>query len=344
MKLIIAEKPSLAKEIVKSIVGGEVEFSEYYEGNGYIVTSVFGHLLKLKELEEYLNKDTKKWELSDLNFFPKELEHRLENDEGKIKRYNLIKNLVRREDVTEVINSGDADREGEILVNLVIYQIFKELNMQKKITRIWLEDQTEKTIKKELDNPREISSTKNLHNEGLARAFIDWYFGIYLTRYISLLTNNTYNTGRVIIPTVKFIYDRDMAIKNFEKEKFFEITNKMTKEGKEIVISFKEYKFSNADKTMAEEKLEELKSKKILVKEIIKKDITKKPKKLFSLATLQNHMNKTEKFSLDKTLELVQGLYEKKYLTYPRTNTEYLSEEEIPKYESIIEKLNEARI
>ena len=339
--LIIAEKPSLAQKIV-SAIGSMKKEKDYYENDTYVVTSVFGHLLTLYDLDDYLNKDedNKYWQLEDLNFFPKEFKFKIKNDKGVKDRYKLIKELIKRKDIDTIINSGDADREGEVLINIVVYKIFDELKLTKPIKRIWLEDQTENTIKKELKYAADITNTYNLYQEGLARTYVDWLYGIYLTRYMSILTHTTYNTGRVIIPTVKYVYDRDMEIKNFKPEKYFEISNKITKDGKDVNISFKGMKFTSEEKEKAENVLNEIKNQKIVVKDIEKKDVKKKPKKLFSLATLQNYMNKTQKFPLDKTLDLVQSLYEKRLLTYPRTNTEYLSEEEIPKFKSLVEKLN----
>ena len=337
--LIIAEKPSLAKKII-SAIGSMENKKDYNENSKFIVTSVFGHLLTLYDLDDYHKKDNKYWELEDLNYFPDTFKFKIKQDKGVKERYNLIKTLIKRQDVDCIINAGDADREGEVLINIVVEKIFDELKIKKEIKRIWLEDQTENTRKKELNNPRPIKNTYNLYQEGLARTYVDWLYGIYLTRYLSILTHTTYNTGRVIIPTVKYVYDRDMEIKNFVPEKYFQIVTKINKDGKEITLNFKDFKFGKDEKSFGEATIETLKNKKVIVKNIDKKDVKKKPKKLFSLATLQNYMNKNQKFSLDKTLSLVQSLYEKRLLTYPRTNTEYLSEEEIPKFKELVEKLN----
>lgn len=342
MKLIIAEKPSLAKKIIEAI--GDMKSYEqgsYYKGNGYIVTSVFGHLLTLYDLNDYLKKENPKvWDLEDLKFFPEEFKFKLKNDKGVRDRYKLIKELIKDEEIIEIVNAGDADREGEVLINIVVYRIFKELKLNKKVTRIWLEDQTKETIQKELNNLRSILKTENLYNEGLARTYLDWLYGIYLTRYVSILSHSTYNTGRVIIPTVKFVYDRDMEIKKFVPKTYFEIASIINKGNQEIKLNFKDLKFEENIKDIAINKVHELEGKEITVLEVEKKQSIKKPGKLFSLATLQNYMSKTKKFSLDKTLNLVQALYEKDYLTYPRTNTEYMAEEEKGKAQSIINSIN----
>lgn len=337
--LIIAEKPSLAQKIIGAI-GNMKRVNDYYENDEFIVTSVFGHLLTLYDIEDYTGEEKKKWSLDNLPFFPQNFEYKIKNDTGIKERYKLIKELIKRNDVTEIINSGDADREGEVLINIVVYKIFKELKINKKITRIWLEDQTENTIRKELKYRKDIKNTENLYNEGLARGYIDWLYGINLTRYISIKSGTLLNTGRVIIPTVKYIYDRDMEIKNFKAEKYYTLSAVINKEGQEIKLDFSRLKFTKDEYEKALNIKKEIENKNIKVVNVENKEVIKKPKKLFSLATLQNYMSKNYKISLDKTLSIVQSLYEKGYLTYPRTNTEYMAEEEIPKVERILQVLN----
>lgn len=339
--LIIAEKPSLANKIINAI-GIMKKEKDYSENQNYIVTSVFGHLLTLYDIEDYTGEEKQSWTLDNLPFFPKEFKYKVKNDKGIKARYKLIKDLINRNDVTEIINAGDSDREGEVLINIVIYKIFQELKISKTIKRIWLEDQTENTIRKELKYVRDIKNTENLYNEGLARSYIDWLYGINLTRYISIKAGTKLNTGRVIIPTVKYIYDRDLEIRNFKPEKYYEIPVIINKDGKDIKLNFKDLRFNKDEKEKAKQFLNSLKFPEIQVEKIESKEVKRSPKKLFSLATLQNYMSKKYKISLDKTLSLVQSLYEKGYLTYPRTNTEYMAEEEISKAESIIESLKKS--
>lgn len=337
--LIIAEKPSLAQKIVGAI-GGMTRKQDYYEGQNYIVTSVFGHLLTLYDIEDYTGEKKKSWSMEDIPFFPEKFKYKIKNDSGIKKRYKLIKDLINRQDVGCIINSGDADREGEVLINLVIYKIFTEIKMQKQVKRIWLEDQTENTIRKELKYARDIKNTENLYKEGLARSYIDWLYGINLTRYISLKAGATLNTGRVIIPTVKYIYDRDMEIKNFKPEKYYILPGEIEKDGQKIRIDFSDFKWKKEQIEAAKQLEYKLQNAKVKVLSVDNKIVNKKPKKLFSLASLQNYMSKKYKISLNKTLSIVQSLYEKGYLTYPRTNTEYMAEEEIPKVENIIKAIN----
>lgn len=338
-KLIIAEKPSLAKTIVRGI-GGNDNFKDFFENEKYIVTSQFGHLLELYSIGDYKNdkERDKKWTLDDLPYLPKEYKYKVKDDLGIKARYKLIKELIKRNDVNEIINAGDPDREGETLINIVIYKIFDELKINKKISRIWLDPLTEEKVQEELNNLKPIENTKNLYIEGKLRAILDWLYGINLTEYVSLKSGKTLNTGRVIIPLVKWIYDRDIEIENFKKEKYFVINSIIKKDNQETKINFKELKFDNINS--AKDKAKELENQKIKVIKVESKEIEKKPKKLFSLSTLQTHLFTTNKFPINKTLSLVQSLYEKGFLTYPRTDTEYLSEEEKDKVRDIIVKQN----
>lgn len=337
--LIIAEKPSLAKTIIKAI-GGKGAFKDFYEDSNYIITSQFGHLLELKSIGEYKNnlERNKKWILDDLPYFPKEFEYKVKNDIGIKQRYNVIKNLIKRPDVVEIVNAGDPDREGETLVNIVIYKIFNELNLNKEITRIWLDPLTEEKIREELQNRKNIENTKNLFIEGKTRAYLDWIYGINLTEYNTLKVGKLMNTGRVIIPLVRWVYDRDMQIRNFVPEKYYPIAVEINKNQKNIKLDFKELKFDSREK--AENIFCRIKDINIKVKDIESKEQVRRPKKLFSLSTLQTYMFQKYKKPISKTLELAQALYEKGYLTYPRTDTEYLSEDEQDKIKQLLQTTN----
>lgn len=337
--LIIAEKPSLAKTIIKA-VGGSGTFKDYYEDENYIITSQFGHLLELKSIGEYKNdlERDKKWTLDDLPYFPSEFEYKIKNDTGIKQRYNVIRDLIKRPDVIEIVNAGDPDREGETLVNIVIYKIFDELKIKKEVTRVWLDPLTEDKIRAELQNRKPILNTNNLFIEGKTRAYLDWLYGINLTEYNTLKVGKLMNTGRVIIPLVRWVYDRDMQIKNFIPTKYYPITATINKNGKDIKLDFKDLKFDS--KEQAEYILNELRNKNIKVVDIENREQIKQPKKLFSLSTLQTYMFQKYKKPISKTLELVQALYEKGYLTYPRTDTEYLSEDEKDKVRNLLQNIN----
>lgn len=222
MKLIIAEKPSLALNIIKSI-GNMNRNDGYFENKDYLVTFAYGHLLRLYDVDNYFKRGKTKWNLDELPFVPEDFKFKIREDKGVKKQYEVIKNLIRRNDVIEIINCGDADREGEVIVNNIISRIFKEENINKPVKRLWLPEQTTQTIRQELRNLKDNGDYKNLYNEGLARTYLDWTYGINLTRYLSIESQTFLPVGRVLIPIVKFIYDRDMTIENFKPETYFEI-------------------------------------------------------------------------------------------------------------------------
>lgn len=340
MKLILAEKPSLALNIVKSI-GNMNRNDGYFENRDYLITFAYGHLLRLYDVDNYFKRGKTKWNLDELPFVPEDFKFKIREDKGVKKQYEVIKNLIRRNDVTEIVNCGDADREGEVIVNNIISRIFKEENINKPVKRLWLPEQTTQTIRQELRNLKDNRDYKNLYNEGLARTYLDWTYGINLTRYLSIKSQTFLPVGRVLIPIVKFIYDRDRAIENFKPETYFEMGAVIKKDNLEIKAKLKDRRFSADEREKAANLLNSLKDKKAIVDKVEKKKVKKQPPKLFSLDTLQNKMFKQFKMSLDDTLKHLQKLYECGFTTYPRTNTEYLAENEKGKIKSIIEVMKE---
>lgn len=341
-KLIIAEKPSVAKELSRTLKGC-TKTKEYYENEDYIITSLYGHLLELYRMEDY-NKEFKVWNIEDLPYFPKGFKWKIKSQKGIRERYSLIEKLILKKEVNIIINCGDNDREGEVLVNNLIYDIFRKNKIQKAIKRILLPDLAESTIQEELNNLRDIKDTENWYKEGLARTYIDWIYGINFSRFVSIKAKDKFPVGRVIVPTVRFIYDREQEIINFKEEKYIQLEGIINKDNKEIKIEL-------GDKVKLEKGQEEKQKKdmleaaekicngKITVLDIEQKELIKKPKKLFSLKTLQNYMFNKYKIKISNTLNYAQSLYEKTYTTYPRTNSEYLTEEEKDKVKEIINKL-----
>lgn len=250
----------------------------------------------------------------------------------------MIKTLIKRTDIAEIVNAGDPDREGETLVNIVIYRIFDELKIKKKVSRIWLDPLTEEKVKEELENRKPIEHTKNLYEEGKTRAYLDWLYGINLTEYNTLKVGKLMNTGRVIIPLVRWIYDRDKLINDFIPEKYYPIEIIINKNGKEIKLNFNELKFK--EKQEAEYITNLINNESVKVIDVESKEQIKQPKKLFSLSTLQTYMFQKYKVTISDTLSIVQSLYEKGFLTYPRTDTEYLSEDEKSKAKEILKYQN----
>ena len=337
MKVIIAEKPSLARNIASAI--GETKRKDgYLEGKEYIVTWAFGHLFSLYDIEEYSGDSNTKWRLDNIPCFPSEFKFSLKKDknkkvdEGVVKQFNIISDLVNRSDVDEIINAGDADREGEIIVRLCILNALKS---NKRVTRLWLPDQTEETVREGLNDLKEDKEYDNLANEGFARTYIDWLYGVNLTRYATLKSGVLLRVGRVIVPIVKAIYDRDLSIRNFVSEIYYGITSNSDVNGESIELSSK-LKFDK-DKLEDARKMCDLYNKEVakVISKHVKKDVLGAGK-LYSLSNLQNVLGKKYKMPMDKSLSIVQKLYEEGYVTYPRTNSEYLATKEKDKIKTII--------
>lgn len=338
MILIIAEKPSLARNIV-SAIGNMKRNDGFYSNDTYLVSWAFGHLFTLADIEDYEENVTDyKWKMDNLPCFPEKFKFNLKKDAKKAidsgvqKQFNIISTLINRDDVSEIVNAGDADREGEVIVRLIIENALKS---EKKLTRLWLPDQTNETIQAGLKELKSEDEYNNLANEGFARTYIDWLYGVNLTRYATLKTGTLLRVGRVIIPIVKAIYDRDMAIRNFKPEIYYGISSNEETNGEIIELNSKE-KFDKKDNNKALELCTKYNaSKAIVTDKKVKKD-TLNPPKLYSLSKLQNYLGKKYKMSMDKSLDIVQKLYENGYLTYPRTNSEYLAVAEKDKIKTII--------
>ena len=340
MIVIIAEKPSLARNIVAGI-GNLTKKNGYYEGLGYIVTWAFGHLFSLCDIEEYTGSASNKWVMDNLPCFPNNFKFRLKYDSNKKidsgvqKQFNIIKELINRDDVDIIVNAGDADREGEIIVRLCV---MNGLEKEKKFLRLWLPDQTPETVKMALSDMKEEKEYDNLANEGFARTYIDWLYGVNLTRFATLKTGVLLRVGRVIIPIVKAIYDRDKAIRNFVPDIYYGISSKEITNNEEIELNSKE-KFDKNDLTKAKELCNKYnENKAVVISKKVKKDKLE-PGKLYSLSKLQNYLGKKYKMPMDKSLSIIQGLYERGFLTYPRTNSEYLATPEKDKIKKIISLL-----
>lgn len=343
-KLIICEKPSLALNVVKAI--GQMNKKDgYYESQNYIVTFEFGHLMTLYDVDDYLYKGEKTpWNLDDLPFFPKEFKRKIKDDSGVKKQFKIITSLIKRADVESLVNCGDFDNEGQLLVDELIEYIYKKENISKPVYRLCLPEQTAETIRNQLNDLKPNSEFMNFHNEAEARTRLDWLIGINYTRYLTLKAGNLFPVGRVLTPIVKFVYDRDMLIKNFIPEKYYVIVTKIWKNNQEISLDFKQLKFDKGHLDDANQSLDFLKNKNIIVTKVEEKEINKERPKLFSLDTLQNYCYKKYKISLANTLKCCQNLYEKGYTTYPRTNSEYMSLNEKTKIKNIINKLDDDRI
>ncbi|MBQ7373854.1 MAG: topoisomerase C-terminal repeat-containing protein [Clostridia bacterium] len=339
MIAIIAEKPSLARNIVAGI--GEMKKKNgYFENDEYIVTWAFGHLFSLCDVEDYSDVpvQNKKWTLDNLPCFPGEFKFKLKQgsdgkvDEGIARQFNVIKTLLNRSDVDKIVNAGDSDREGEIIIRLCVENALKE---KKPFFRLWLPDQTPKTVKKALAEMKEESHYQNLANEGFSRTYIDWLYGVNLTRYASIKTGTLLRVGRVIVPIVKAIYDRDLEIENFKPETFYALVSKAVTDGEEIELTSK-YKFTESEKRKAEICCQRMNLLDAVVTDKKSKKEVLNAGKLYSLTKLQNYLGKKYKMSMEKSLSIAQKLYENGYISYPRTNSEYLATNEKGKIKEII--------
>ena len=342
MKLIIAEKPSLARNICAGI--GKMDKKDgYFIGSEYIVSWAFGHLFSLVDIETYTGAERGSgWTLDNLPCFPEEFKFELRRGEDKkvdygvSKQFKVLESLCNRDDVDTIINAGDADREGEIIVRLCINNALKT---QKSLKRLWLPDQTPETVRSALSDMKDESEYENLASEGFARTYIDWLYGVNLTRYATIRTGKLLRVGRVIVPIVRAIYERDMEIKNFKPEIYYVIRSNEATNGERVELISKR-KFAKDEIEKAKSASEEYNAAGAVVVSANSKKDTVHPGKLYSLSTLQNTLGKKYKMSMTESLKIIQKLYEDGYLTYPRTNSEYLATAEKDKMRAIISNVS----
>ncbi len=339
MILIIAEKPSLARNIVAGI-GQMKKNNGYFEGLGYIVTWAFGHLFSLCDIEDYTGAASNgRWSMENIPCFPEKFRFKIKNgsdkkpDAGVVRQFEIIKALCNRSDVDTIVNAGDADREGEIIVRLCVENA---LQSKKEFLRLWLPDQTPETVADALKNMKNEAEYDLLANEGFARTYIDWLYGVNLTRYASLRTGTLLRVGRVIVPVVKAIYDRDMAIRNFVPDKYWSLVSVAETDGETVELTSK-HKFPYEKAALAQRACDKLNAQDAIVTAKKTKKDKLNPGKLYSLSKLQNYLGKKFKMPMDTSLSIVQKLYEEGFLTYPRTNSEYLATAEKDKIKKIIE-------
>lgn len=346
-KLLLAEKPSVARNIAEAL-GCKTRKDGYIEGDGYIVTWAFGHLLTLYDCKDY-NPELALWKFENFPYIPKNFEYKIKNDsknknvidKGAEKQLKIINNLINREDVTEIISATDYDREGELIALL----IFNYLKAKKPIYRILINEWTPKEIKKGLENLKLNKEMQSLQDAGVSRQLADWVIGINFTSICTMKytrgRGNLLNIGRVLMPTLKMIYDREMQIKNFKVEKSFELNAIFKNEAGEYKGKFfhgKKDKFPN--KTSVERLKNEIEGKEGIITEKkieIKKD---NPPSLFNLSNLQGYVTSKHKgWTADKVLKVAQSLYEKKHITYPRTESTALEESIKDKAKNVLETL-----
>lgn len=334
MRLIIAEKPSLGRKIAQAL-NVKKNKNGYIESESYIITWALGHLYQLYDVSDYLGEKTA-WKDIPLPFIPEDFKYKYKKnketkvaDEGVVAQVKIIKELLERSDVEEIIHCGDSDREGQLIID----NLLEILNNKKPVKRLWLPEQTEETIRTQIKLSEDNKKYTDLHNEGIARTYIDWLLGINLSVFLKNKTGVRLNVGRVMIPIVKFIYDRDMEIKNFVSKTYYQAEGILKKDGIDITLTASK----KIDEKLEADNYSKLISGNIKVCNVEEKEIIKQASKLFSLSNLQSFLSKHHKIDFSSSMEVIQGLYEKGLITYPRTNTEYLAENEKDKVKKIIE-------
>lgn len=351
MKVIIAEKPSVAKNIADAL-NIKVRKDGYFEGNDYIVTWAFGHLLQLYDAKDYDEKMSS-WKMENFPFIPSNFKYKVKSsssdrnkvDTGASKQINIIKQLIARNDVDSVISATDFDREGEVIGAL----LFMYLQVKKPIYRLLLNEWTPDEVLKGLEKIIPISEMHSLRDAGLSRQWADWVIGINLTSVATLKyqkgSGQPLNIGRVLLPTLKIIYDRCKEIENFKPNDYFKLSAVFeTTSGDEYSATYNVEDSESKDKFNNKSDLEEILNK-IQDKDatIISKDVELKkeyPPLLFNLSNLQGHItSKYNGWSSDKVLKVCQSLYEKKYITYPRTASVVLEESLIDKTQKVLNTL-----
>lgn len=335
MQVIIAEKPSVAKNIADALKI-RTKKEGYFEGNGYIITWAFGHLLQLYDAKDYDEKLTR-WSMENFPFVPSHFRYKVKSDPrnrdkedlGAKKQLKIIYSLIKRNDVEAVISACDYDREGQIIGDTIIYN----LKSQKKVYRLLLNEWTPEEVVKGLKNIKPNIEMKPLQDAGLSRQWADWLIGINLTSVATLKyqkgRGQALNIGRVLLPTLKIIYDRDKEIENFVPEDYYKLTAAFkTQDGQEYEGTYFE---EGQEKFKSKEPLELI--EKALANQsatIIDKKIERKkefPPYLFNLSNLQGYItSKYKGWTSDKVLKVAQSLYEKKLITYPRTASIALEE------------------
>ena len=308
MKLVIAEKPSVAVSIAK-VIGANERKENYYEGNGYKVSWCIGHLISMSNPDSY-DERYKTWNLNDLPIIPSEYKYEV----SKITKmqFNTLKKLMNDKEVSSVINACDAGREGELIFRLV----YNQAKCNKPMERLWISSMEDSAIKNGFTNLKPGKEYDKLYEAAECRAYADWLVGMNMSRLYSIVNNQYYSVGRVQTPTLAMINKREEEILNFKKEKYFTVD--LICDG----ITLSTERIDNLDEA---KKLKENIGDKITISNVINKEKITRPDLPFDLTTLQRECNKYFSFSANTTLKLAQSLYEKKLLTYPRTDSRYLT-------------------
>ena len=324
MKVCIAEKPSVAKDIAR-ILGANSAHTGYMEGNGYQVTWTFGHLCELKEPRDY-TLNWKHWSLGSLPMIPSRFGIKLIEDEGIKRQFDIIKKLFQAAD--EIINCGDAGQEGELIQRWVM----QKAGAKCPVRRLWISSMTDEAIREGFANLRDEAQYKPLYLAGLSRAIGDWLLGMNATRLYTLkYGRNSYgkgqilSIGRVQTPTLALIVKRQEEIDNFKPEPYWVLATIY----RDTQFTATKGKFTSKEE--GEKAFSTIEGKPFTITNVTKKKGTEQPKQLYDLTSLQVDCNRKYGYSAEMTLNTIQSLYERKLTTYPRVDTQYLSDDIYPK-------------
>ena len=311
MILVIAEKPSVAQTIA-AVLGAKKKKDGFLTGSGYIVSWCVGHLVGLAEAAAY-GEQYKKWSYDSLPILPQEWKYTVSAD--KEKQFKTLKELMHRADVSEVVNACDAGREGELIFRFV----YEMAGCKKPMRRLWISSMEDSAIKEGFSRLKNGEEYDALFASALCRAKADWLIGINATRLFSVLYNHTLNVGRVQTPTLKMLVDRDAAITTFKKEKYYHVR---------LVLSDVEAASEKlSDRSEADRLKAACEASRAACTSLVKEKKTAAPPKLFDLTSLQREANRLFGYTAKQTLDLAQALYEKRLLTYPRTDSSYLTDD-----------------
>jgi DNA topoisomerase-3 len=328
LKVCIAEKPSVAREIAQ-VLGAKIKRDGYFEGNGYAVTYTFGHLCTLLEPKDY-KPHWKSWDLNNLPMLPEKFKTKVTDEQGIKKQFNTIKNLLKQAEV--VINCGDAGQEGELIQRWVINQA----KYNGEVKRLWISSLTTEAIKEGFQNLKPASDYDNLYYAGFSRAICDWLLGLNATRLYTVKFGGykqILSVGRVQTPTLAMLVNRFREIENFKPKKYWELQTVY----RDTLFNYEEGRFFN--KEDGEKLAEEVKKSDLEITNITKKKGKEYAPKLFDLTGLQVYCNNKFGFTADETLKMVQKLYEMKVVTYPRVDTTFLPNDIYPKVPQILKNL-----
>lgn len=309
MILVIGEKPSVSKELAK-VLGADKKGNGFIEGNGYIVSWCFGHLVGLKYPNDYSEKWAEKWSFDQLPMIPTEWKFSISKNTKA--QYDILKDLMSRSDVSEIICATDADREGEAIFRYV-YNMTK---CRKPVKRLWVSSLEESAIKSALSKMKPGEEYNNLFQAAFCRAKADWLVGMNGSRLFSVRYNSQLNTGRVQTPTLAMIVKRDNDVSNFVKQKYFTV---------DLDLGFKAVSDRIDDENTADNLVSACNGKNAVVTEVKKEIKSVGSPKLFDLTSLQREANKKFGYTAQQTLDYMQSLYEAKLVTYSRTDSQYLT-------------------